>query len=360
MSDEGVTGKARGGFARAETLSPEKRQEIARRAALSRWGAHLPAADFEGEFPLGETPVSCAVLADGTRIITQATFLRALGRSRSPKAGTGVLSTVDELPFFLRSDVLKPFISHELVRSTKPLFYRTKTGGKGVGYDARLLPQVAEVYLKYRDAVLAGRGDVPGRYQGMVVAADLLMRALANVGIIALVDEATGYQEVRSKQALQAILDAYLRKELAAWAKRFPDEFYQQIFRLRGWSWKGRGTNPPQVVAGYTKDIVYSRLAPGIIEELEKKNPSESGKRRAKHHQWLTEDVGHPALAQHLHAVITLMRISTSWDQFKLFLDQAHPKRGDTMLLPLMIDVSRKNPAEKLPLFEHSPDAGQP
>jgi hypothetical protein len=359
MSEEEVTGKAKGGFARAEVLSPEKRQEIARRAALSRWGMHLPAADFEGEFPLGEAPVSCAVLADGTRIITQATFLRALGRSRSPKAGTGVLSTVDDLPSFLQSDVLKPFISNELVMSTKPMFYRTKTGGKGVGYDARLLPQVAEVYLKYRDAVLAGKGDVPGRYQRMVVAADLLMRALANVGIIALVDEATGYQEVRNKHALQAILDAYLRKELAAWAKRFPDEFYEQIFRLRKWQWKGRGTNPPQIVAGYTKDIVYSRLAPGIIEELEKKNPSESGKRRSKHHQWLTEDVGHPALAQHLHAVITLMRISTSWDQFKLFLDQAHPKRGDTMLLPLMIDVSRKNPAEKLPLFEHSPDAAQ-
>ena len=144
---------------------------------------------------------------------------------------------------------------------------------------------------------------------------------------------------MRSKQALQAILDAFLRKELAAWAKRFPDEFYEQIFRLRGWQWKGRGTNPPQVVAGYTKDVVYARLAPGIIEELERKNPSEHGKRRAKHHQWLTEDVGHPAIAQHLHAVITLMRVSTSWDQFKLFLDQAHPRRGDTMQLPLMIDV---------------------
>jgi|SRR5271166_1413791 len=352
-TDEEATGKAKGGFARAEALSPEKRQEIARKAAISRWGTQMPAADFEGEFPLGDTPVSCAVLADGTRIITQATFLRALGRSRSPKAGTGVLSTVDELPFFLQSDALRPFISNELAESTKPLFYRTKTGGKGVGYDARLLPQVAEVYLRYRDAILAEKGEVPGRYQRMVVAADQLMRALANVGIIALIDEATGYQEVRGKQALQAILDAFLRKELAAWAKRFPDEFYQQIFRLRGWQWKGRGTNPPRAVAGYTKDIVYARLAPGIIDELERKNPSESGKRRAKHHQWLTEDVGHPALAQHLHAAITLMRISTNWAQFKLFLDQSHPKRGDTMQLPLMIDISHPTkPNEKLPLFE--------
>jgi hypothetical protein len=147
------------------------------------------------------------------------------------------------------------------------------------------------------------------------------------------------YQEVRDKRALQSLLDAYLRKELAAWAKRFPDEFYEHIYRLRNWKWKGRNKNPPQAVAGYTKDIVYARLAPQIIDELERKNPIEGGRRRAKHHQWLTDDVGHPALAQHLHAVITLMRVSKSWAQFKMMLDQAHPKRGDTLQLPLMLEA---------------------
>jgi hypothetical protein len=160
------------------------------------------------------------------------------------------------------------------------------------------------------------------------------------------IDEATGYQEVRDKHALQALLDAFLRKELAAWAKRFPDEFYEQIFRLRGWRWKGRGTNPPQVVAAYTKDIVYARLAPQILEELERKNPIEGGRRRAKHHQWLTDDVGHPALAQHLHAVITLMRVARSWAQFKQMLDLAHPRRGDTLQLPLMMDIVMTPPDE--------------
>ena len=146
-------------------------------------------------------------------------------------------------------------------------------------------------------------------------------------------------------------MDAYLRKELAAWAKRFPDEFYKQIFRLRNCEWKGRMKNPPQAVAQYTKDIVYARLAPGIIEELERKNPSENGRRRAKHHQWLTEDVGHPALAQHIYSVISLMKISTDWNQFKVFLDQAHEKRGDTMQLPLMQPTINKTASETMPLF---------
>ena len=76
----------------------------------------------------------------------------------------------------------------------------------------------------------------------------MLTRGLAHIGIIALVDEATGYQEVRDKLALQAILDAYLRKELAAWAKRFPDEFYREMFRLKGWQWQGMSVNRPQIV----------------------------------------------------------------------------------------------------------------
>ena len=69
---------------------------------------------------------------------------------------------------------------------------------------------------------------------------EILAPALARVGIIALIDEATGYQEIRDRQALQQILDKYLLKEYAAWAKRFPDEFYKQIFKLRGWEWRGK------------------------------------------------------------------------------------------------------------------------
>jgi hypothetical protein len=72
----------------------------------------------------------------------------------------------------------------------------------------------------------------------------------------------------------------------------------------------------------------------------EKRNPIEGGRRKGAHHQLLTEDVGHPALAQHLHAVVTLMRVSKTWHQFKLMLDVAHPKRGDTLQLPLMADFA--------------------
>jgi hypothetical protein len=76
------------------------------------------------------------------------------------------------------------------------------------------------------------------------------------------------HHAIRDRLALQAILERFLATEFAAWAKRFPDEFYQQIFRLRGWNWRGMKVNRPQVVANHTKDLVYSRLAPGILREL--------------------------------------------------------------------------------------------
>lgn len=328
--------KSKGGHARAQSLSPEERKAIARRAAEARWTANLPQSYYEGEFDLASAQLVCAVLEDDSRIITQASFLRSLGRARSPKAGTGVLTTADDLPFFLQAEALQPFIDEELVDVCKPVFYRTKSGGKGVGYNAVALKRVAEVYLKFRDHNLEMNGKVPARYEKMVRAADLLIRGLAEVGIIALVDEATGYQDVRARRALQEVLDAYLLKELAAWAKRFPDDFYKEIYRLRGWQWRGRGVNPPQVVAKYTTDFVYDRLAPGITEELQNRMPrNAAGAKKGKLHQLLSDDVGHPALAQHLHAVITLMKASPDWDTFKLLLNRSLPKRGATLELPL-------------------------
>lgn len=335
MSDEEPTGKAVGGHARAEALTPEERREIAKKAAEARWndGVQLPKVTHRGVVEIGGTKIRCAVLDTGQRVISENAITLALlgsrsGASKRLKKASGSSGT--PVPLFLAPGNLKPYISKDLEDGPlKPIVFRDQRGTDS-GYDATLLPAVCNVWLAAREA-----GALQDQQQDKAQKAEILMRGLAEVGIIALVDEATGYQEVRDRLALQAILDAVLARELAAWAKRFPDEFYQHIFRLRGWRWKGRGTNPPQVVAHYTNDFVYERLAPGVLDELRRRNPtSERGTRRAKHHQWLTEDVGHPMLAQHLHAVIAIMRIAPSWDGLLMMLDTAFPKRGNTLQIP--------------------------
>jgi P63C domain len=322
------------GKARAQALTPERRTEIARLAASARWEGNLPAAAYEGEFPLGGTPISCAVLQNRTRIITQATFLRAMGRSRSPKAGTGVLSTVDELPFFLQAEILKPFISDELVQSTTPIFYRTKPGGRGVGYDARLLPLVAEVYLRFRDHEMREKGKVPTRYERMIAAADILIRALANVGIIALIDEATGFQRDRATDALARILEEFIAKELQPYVRAFPVDYYAELFRLRGVNFPKDTVQRPQYFGHLTNDIVYRRLAPKILEELRRVTPRrEDGRLKHHLHRRLTNDVGHPKLREHLASVVTIMKLSADYADFTQKLDMIHPRYGETMPL---------------------------
>lgn len=347
MSNEN---KAKGGHARAEKLSPEKRSDIARKAAEARWSGDMPVASHEGTFPLGTMEVSCAVLPNGKRLITQGTFLRALGRSRSPKGGTGVLSTVDGTPFFLQAEAFKPFINKDLLESTTPIFYRTKDGSKDVGYDAAILPMVAEVYLKYRDAAQLERGIVEMRYQKMVAAADVLIRGLAQVGIIALVDEATGYQRDRARDALQQILEKFIAKELRPWVHTFPDEFYTNLFRIRKLD-ASDITKRPSYFGHLTNNIVYARLAPTVLDELKKMTPKrQDGSLKHHLHRRLSADTGHPKLREHLASVISLMKISDEYDDFMRFLDRAHPRFNETLALPLIeADAAIASSASSLP-----------
>lgn len=163
------------------------------------------------------------------------------------------------------------------------------------------------------------------------------MRGLAHVGIAALVDEATGYQEIRDRKALQAILDRYLTDEWSKWTKTFPDQFYKHLFRLKGMTYPPmQGNQKPMYVGYWTNDIIYSRLAPRVLEELRRKNPKTvAGNRSRKHHQYLTRDFGHPELKEHLSNVMFLMSACKSWNAFKKLLDQAKPKYGSTIPLDL-------------------------
>lgn len=331
--------KVKAALARAENLTPEQRKQIARTAALARWDGTLPEATHESKEPLkiGDMELECAVLKNKTRVITQASFLRTLGRSRSPKAGTGVYSTTDELPFFLQAKALRPFISDELLMSTNPIFYRTRAGGRGVGYDARLLPQVAEVYLRFRDNCLARDGEVPAQYDHIIKAADVLIRGLANVGIVALVDENTGFERDRARGDLEKILEEFVAKELRPWVKTFPDEFYEHLFQLRGLVFPRDRITKPQYFGHLTNDIVYRRLAPGVLQELKRTMPRNAdGRPKAKFFQKLTENLGYRKLLEHLGSVITLMRLSKDYEGFKKYLDELHPPFNQT--LPLRFD----------------------
>jgi hypothetical protein len=330
MSEE-VGGKAKGGHARAEALSSEQRSEIARKGAMARWGnEEIPRAEYTGELKIGDMVFPCSVLSDGTRILTQSDFMKGMGMYYSGWVAQNRTSEEEsaEVPHFLSFKGLKPFVDRHLGDLQSIIRkYKTATGGTAHGIKAEIIPTICEIWMDAEDSITLGK-----RQKLIAAKAKLLMRSLAHVGIIALVDEATGYQAVRPQDALQMYLEKIVRKELAAWAKKFPDEFYENIYKLRGWPWPGMGKNRYSVVAHYTRDLVY-------LEELERRSPkNESGNRSNKLHQWLTDDIGNPMLAQHMHSLVMFQRLALAsgfgWNRFVKMVDQVMPKRGNTLELP--------------------------
>ena len=170
--------------------------------------------------------------------------------------------------------------------------------------------------------------------------AAVLQHGWATVGIIALIDEATGYQDFRQRDALARILEKFVAKELRPWIPTFPVEFYRQIYRLNDWEYDGK-SGRPGVIGHWTNNIVYKRLAPGVLEELKRLTPrTPSGYYKNKLFQRLADDVGHPKLRQHLEGVVMLMKYSPDWRVFMDRLDKEYPQWGSNYLLPFPDDYT--------------------
>ncbi|MES0129426.1 P63C domain-containing protein [Mesorhizobium sp. M0029] len=329
MSEQ--TPQSRGGEARAEKLTAEQKREIARQGAKTRWDVDrtLPKATHAGKLVIGNSEIPCAVLPDGTRLLTQEGFLGALGRSTKPKGRSQQPS--EDLPPFLATVSLSSLITDDIRAATVPIVFRTPTGGKALGYRAELLPKVCDLFLEARRLDL-----LTAQQQQIADKCEILVRALAQVGIVALVDEATGFQDERERDALHQLLSLYLSEEKLAWARRFPNEYYRQLYRLRGWGWPvGKAKTP--LVGKLTNKIVYDRLPDGVLEELRKRNPTEpgTGRRKWKHHQFLSEDLGQPDLRDHLLQLVAIMRISKDWATFMVHFEDAFPKSGAQLSLLL-------------------------
>ena len=309
--------QSRGGRARSNKLSKEQRVEIARKGGLAKAlkptvdPANIPWAVAEGELAIGEVKFPCAVLENGKRVLTQQGVLLALGRARTAKGGEG--ASVDEGPAFLRAKNLKPFISNDLIVSTKTITYKPKAGGytphKGwlavaYGQDAEVLPAILEVFVAARDA-----GALHYTQTHIADQAERLLSAMPKIAMIALVDEATGYQKVRAHDELQQILSAYILPEHRPWVKAvLPVEFTKEIYRVYGWTYSSDNRGP-RYVSKLIRKLMYEPLPTPVLPELDKINPAnDKWQRKRKHHQHLTDKIGIEHFKSQLSGVMALLR----------------------------------------------------
>jgi hypothetical protein len=290
---------------------------------------NIPGAVCQGTLKIGNREIDCAVLDNGTRILSRNAIYRAFKRTKRGRAKSE--RRVPNMPSFIDANNLQPFIDDDLRGELMQIEYKNKSGRVVRGYNATILPSLCDVYLSARSDGILAKQQLP-----IATQAEILVRGFARIGIIALVDEATGYQALRTRKALEEILDQFIAKELRKWAQTFPDDFYKEMFRLRNWQYIPFSVKRPSVVGHYTNDLVYERLAPGVLRELRRKNPVlPKGYRKDRHHQWLTEHIGHPKLREHIAAVIALMKASTKWDQFYRSMQRVFPKYGEQLLLPI-------------------------
>ncbi len=259
----------------------------------------------------------------GTRVLSGRGMQNSLGFSRT-SSGSALGNFIDsKLNQFIDDDAL------EKIKS--PIsFKRVGSGGSAPetnGFDATVLIDICDSLMQ-ASKVEAFLTEQQIKY---AMAAESIIRSVAKMGIIALVDEATGYQYEREKDALQKIIDKYLHDERRKWSKTFPDDFWFKLVKTKGYD-SYLALNRPGFVGHWVNDIVYSRLAPGIKDKLKSINPRlPSGRGKGTHHQHLTEDYGLPELQDHLKKVMVLMDASSNQKEFEKLLNKSLPKFGSTI-----------------------------
>lgn len=270
---------------------------------------------------IGDIEIPCYVLNNEKRVLVLGEMIKALGMAPG-SAGKG---GNDRLASFASGNRVKPFIPNELMNMIEnPIRFKPPTGGViAYGYEATILIDICNSILDANKA-----GVLQKQQSHIAERADVLIRSFAKTGIIAVIDEVTGFQAAREKDALQQFLDKFLLEENAKWVKTFPDEFFEMIFKMKGWTWHYASTKKPGVVGHYINDLVYSRIAPNVLTDLKVKNPViKPGYRKYKHPQFISSEFGHPKLKEHLSALIALGKGSAfNWNTFKRLVARAFPK----------------------------------
>ena len=267
----------------------------------------------EGEIVLGDNVIACYVLEDGTRVLSGRGMQEALNMVDSDKKASG-----QRLQRYLTQKSLEPFIyADKSMGHYEPI--ECYSGSKKIhGYEANILVDICDAFLEARKMI-----ELSPRQVIIADQCEILVRGFARIGLIALIDEATGYQYDREKDELQKMLAAYISDKLMPWQKRFPDVFYRELFRLNGWDFDVKGIKKrPGVVGTWTNRLIYEQLPPGVLEELKRKTPkSPSGNRSHRYFQLLTDDIGNPHLSGQINQIITLFQLSDNmehmWQQFE-------------------------------------------
>ncbi|MFZ0887383.1 MAG: P63C domain-containing protein [Candidatus Binataceae bacterium] len=318
-------GAAKGGRARANVLTKEERSEIARNAVRARWAkakgdkqttveqvssdlvkppkkgvmknpAGLPLALFRGNLEIGDAKFPVYVLDNFKRVMAQREVVRAL---------TG--QAHGDIARYVEAPAVRDFIDGPTILKQTIRFVISGTQFTGNGFEATLLLDICDAYLRAREA-----GKLASHEEAIAKQAEIITRACAKVGIIALIDEVTGYEAFKRKRDLQLKLQAFIAEDLQEWARMFRDEFWFELARLEGIHYSARSR--PLRWGKYVMAFVYDAIDGDIGKKLREINPDPHFQQN--HHQWLKE-FGRQKVHDQIERVVTIMKLCDDMDDFR-------------------------------------------
>lgn len=301
--------KVEAGIARAKALEPSRRSEIASLAAKARWEENLPKSVATGKpIQVADILVPCHVLDDGRRVIPTHGMLDTLHMAR----GGSMVRGMNRLELFVSRGRINPFVSRELHERIKnPIKFRIDRN-IAYGFASDTLIDIAEAVIRADNA-----GTLQKQQAAIAHQCRVILASLTRIGLIALIDEATGYQTVRDSNELQAILTAYLLPEHRPWMQTIPQEFTNEIYRVYGWR-RSADNRGPRYAGKLIRQLIYERMPKPVLPALDELNPSnEKYQRKRRHHQFLTDQQGLDHFRTLTITVMTLLRISKNKNEFK-------------------------------------------
>jgi len=329
---------SKAGKARMKSMTSDQRKELARTAARERWrklkergsggenasipaeftpivieNVRLPVAKWPGILRISELEIPCYVLDDGRRVITR-------------NAATAVLTDGKgggNLESYLIVEGLRGFLPPAFTDQMIEIFVpgvsqapQTRT----MGISAESFIEICRAYVAAHDA----NALKTERQKVIALKAAMFLAACAKVGLIAMIDEATGYQYERASDALQIKLKLYIAEEMRKWEKTFPDQLWEQFGRLTNWT--GSIHSRPKYWGNLVMELVYEYLDADVAQWLRENAPKPM--KGQNYHQWMSQQYGLKKLIEHIWKVIGIASTCQTLEELRKQLHRIYGKQA--------------------------------
>lgn len=242
-------------------------------------------AKYNGVLKLGRFLVDCYVLDTGERVISLRAVVRAISGSDSSALENYI--GIKPLEQYLNvNDIMKGLIEFKI----------PGIPNISKGITAERFLDICQAYVNALDSGFL----TTERQNEIAIKCSILLSACAKVGIIALIDEATGYQYIRQPDELELKLKLFIAEEMREWEKTFPDGLWEQFGRLD--HWKEPLHKRPKWWGKLVMELIYDALDKDVSDHLRENKPTPI--HGQNYHQWLTENYGLKQLLSHINQII--------------------------------------------------------